>query len=114
MLNNQHLFKQPTKPLARIGNRELKKLTSVICRGGKYNATTRIFTHIARGTNARNYATTDFMFRATNASNPPAKIASLNKKLKRQYLQIERLAPVKGWSARQHAWVLVKDKEVQA
>ena len=81
--------------------------------GGKYNATTRIFTHIARGTNSGTYATTDYMFRATNASNPPDRIAKLNKRLKRQYLQIERLAPVKGWSTRQHAWVLVKYKEVQ-
>lgn len=113
MKNNQSIFKQPSRELAKLGSRELKKLTDKVCKKGKNHATTRIFKHIARGTTTGNYFDTYILNTATKSSNAPDKIANLNKKLKKQNLQIERLTPLGGWSKTQHAWVLVKSTEVQ-
>ena len=113
MKNNQHIFEQPSRELAKLGNRELKRLADKVCKKGKKHATTRIFKHIARGTTTGNYFDTHILNTATKSSNAPDKIARLNKKLKKQNLQIERLTPLKGWSDTQHAWVLVKTGEVQ-
>jgi len=113
MQNNQHIFEQPTRPLAKLGSRELKRLADKVCKKGKNHATTRIFKHIARGTTTGNYFDTYILNTATKSSNAPDKIARLNRKLKRQNLQIERLTPLDGWSKKQHAWVLVKAGEVQ-
>ena len=113
MQNNQHIFEQPSRELAKLGSRELKKLAAKVCKKGKNHATTRIFKHIARGTTTGNYFDTYILNTATTSSNAPDKIAKLNRKLKNQNLQIERLTPLKGWSDRQHAWVLVKTGEVQ-
>ena len=114
MTNNQYIFEQPTRELAKLGNRELKRLAEHVCKKGKKHATTRILKHITRSTNTGNYFDTHILNTATKSSNAPDKIANLNKKLKKQNLQIERLTPLGGWSRTQHAWVLVKTGEVQA
>lgn len=113
MQNNQSIFEQPSRPLAKLGSRELKRLTEQVCKKGKKHATTRIFKHIARGTNTGNYFDTHILNTSTTSSNAPDKIARLNRKLKNHNLQIERLTPLDGWSKKQHAWVLVKTGEVQ-
>ena len=114
MKNNQSIFEQPTRELAKLGSRELKNLSNTICRGGKYNATKMMLISIARGTTTGNYFDSFILNNSTHSTYAPDKIAKLNKRLKRQSLQIERLSPVKGWSARQHAWVLVKAGEVSS
>ena len=104
MQNNQYIFEQPSRELAKLGSRELKRLTDKVCKKGKKHATTRIFKHIARGTNTGKYFDTHILNTSTKSSNAPDKIARLNKKLKRQNLQIERLTPLDGWNKKQHAW----------
>jgi hypothetical protein len=113
MQNNQHIFKQPSRELAKLGSRERKRLATKVCKKNKKQATARIFKHIARGTTTGNYFDTHILNTATTSSNAPDKIARLNRKLKNHNLQIERLTPLDGWSDRQHAWVLVKAGEVQ-
>ena len=114
MQNNQSIFEQPARPLAKLGSRERKRLSNTICRGGKYNATKMMLISIARGTNTGNYFDTHILNTATTSSNAPDKIAKLNRKLKNQNLQIERLTPLDGWNTKQHAWVLVKAGEVSS
>ncbi|MDC3221599.1 hypothetical protein OAT97_00690 [Gammaproteobacteria bacterium] len=113
MQNNQSIFKQPSRELAKLGSRERKRLADKVCKKSKKQATTRIFKHIARGTTTGNYFDTYILNTATTSSNAPDKIAKLNRKLKNQNLQIERLTPLDGWNTKQHAWVLVKAVEVQ-
>ncbi len=55
MQNNQSIFEQPARELAKLGSRERKRLSNTICRGGKYNATKMMLISIARGTNTGNY-----------------------------------------------------------
>ena len=113
MQNNQSIFEQPSRELAKLGSRERKRLAAKVCKKSKKQATARIFKHIARGTNTGNYFDTHILNTATKSSNAPDKIARLNRKLKNHNLKIERLTPLDGWSDRQHAWVLVKSREVQ-
>lgn len=114
MQNNQHIFKQPSRELAKLGSRERKRLATKVCKKSKKQATARIFKHIARGTNTGNYFDTHILNTSTKSSNAPDKIARLNRKLKNHNLEIERLTPLDGWSKKQHAWVLVKAGEVQS